>query len=1122
MSSQLGLARRVWVFPLLFVLLAGLHARAAQGPRWTPLGPPGGSLGSGNLAVAPLEPDTLYASTFSGLFKTIDGARSWRRLVGQPGNISGGRVVVDPSDPSVFYLWNTLRAYRSDDGGATFAVANSGLSGSIRSLAVDPVDGNRIYAATSSGLYSSDNRGDSWTRRGQAASDVERRSAFYVAVHPTDNSVLFLVVAASSGNPTDGGLYRSANRGASWSQAITQSVDRIVGHPGFPDRLYAYANGSSNTVRLYRSMNRGQTWDTIFNQAQSPFQRFNNLVLDSATGAASFAATAIGPARSPDGGLQWTPANAAPADLVAVDLVGDLRTPQSLYTSSGVRGVLKSQDQAQTWQVASHGFAGFSPTQVVVHPTDPRTIYALSGLSTRSLRRSRDGGETWRELTGYSGILGSCALDPANPNTVFLAAARSEIFPAGDAWQLWRSLDGGDTWSLRGDIIANSPNFQSAQWIIELAFDPGDSNRIYAAAFGGIGSAPQSERGGVYRSENGGASWTRVLEAGDLFTVLVDPSNPSTVYAGSGANIVGNGLYKSTNRGQSWVQMNSGLPNTAIQNLVIDPLNPQRLYARPLLEALYRSTNGGGSWSPFRINGQDVREIGFHPTQPVAYATMNDGSVWRSRDDGASWQPIGAPGGIPRQFAFDRADADAVFALADAQIRRFPAPQWLYGRGGGGTRFDGLAVSNPGDFTAAFSLEAPPAAAMAAIDVGPTGPQAPLQLTLRPHEQLARLRSDLFTQAASPGWIELLSDTQVATFFQYGEQDLSQLDGGVAAEIQSRRVIFRQVYEGNSAFRGRAAATRISLFNPGPQPVTARLRYFPPGLQTGVPAFEAERVIPARGFRDESVSAFFPGPLEGGWVEALTEEGGGLVGFATVEFPGPRTLLGFNGVDVDESRELFSAQFATAAGAIFTDVNLVNASLATRRAVLSAVSASGQALGAPVEVELLPGESWTRDASALFPAAGDFVGSLRVSVDGEGVVGGVLFGDPARLDYAATLALQSRPFTDAVFSQVASIPGVLFTGLAFFNPETNPAAAAARITIEIFRANGQLAGRAERDLPPGARLSNLVEELVPASSGQAGGYIRITSSRPIIGQVLFGSVQNGAIRLFSAVPATAL
>ncbi len=156
----------------------------------------------------------------------------------------------------------------------------------------------------------------------------------------------------------------------------------------------------------------------------------------------------------------------------------------------------------------------------------------------------------------------------------------------------------------------------------------------------------------------------------------------------------------------------------------------------------------------------------------------------------------------------------------------------------------------------------------------------------------------------------------------------------------------------------------------------------------------------------------------------------------------------------------------------------------------------------------------------------NLVGSLVVEADGDGLEGDVIFGDATNFQYAASLPLQTQTFEEALFNQVANIAG-FFTGLAFFYPGDSQGATQgqvpdAEITIQVFLPDGTMVGQSVQTLAVGERLSQLVAQLVAEAVNLGGGYVRIFSTQPIIGQMLFGVVGPQGIQLFSAVPPTVI
>ncbi len=142
------------------------------------------------------------------------------------------------------------------------------------------------------------------------------------------------------------------------------------------------------------------------------------------------------------------------------------------------------------------------------------------------------------------------------------------------------------------------------------------------------------------------------------------------------------------------------------------------------------------------------------------------------------------------------------------------------------------------------------------------------------------------------------------------------------------------------------------------------------------------------------------------------------------------------------------------------------------------------------------------------------IGSLIMSADGSGIIGDVIFGDPASMNFAASLPLQTQTFRQAIFSQVANANGY-FTGLALFNPSQQ----AATITVDVYSEKGTTTGRFTTQLNPKSRISRLLTEMVPESTGQMRGFVLLSSTQPLIAQQLFGD--TGMVFL-SAVPPTAI
>ncbi len=412
--------------------------------------------------------------------------------------------------------------------------------------------------------------------------------------------------------------------------------------------------------------------------------------------------------------------------------------------------------------------------------------------------------------------------------------------------------------------------------------------------------------------------------------------------------------------------------------------------------------------------------------------------------------------------------------------------------------------------------------------------------------QSARLGSDIFgisPDESQSGWVRITSDIpELGSFFQFGNglsEPLTQLDGSVAFTEPSKVLFFTRLFDGPATFPAlqtglQDAETFLSIANPDDdQAVTLTLQLF---TNAGFPDSQATRQLPPGGSLFETVRSLFnkveSTPIRNGYVR-VDVSGSGAVGFELIQLED--SIFGLNASVGNEQSTLFSAQLANGTdplgASIFTNLKVVNTSNDARSLTLTAFRDDGQEILTVLPFGLLPNASAQIDVGPLFgigPSVGSELttGSIRVDVDGPGVIGDVMFGDPGDsltgtpnvVDFIAALPLQTEGFTRAIFSQVANgsaDPGNpsldSFTGLALFNPNSG----IAEVTIRVFDRDGNLVGERTLTLGVNERLSQLVEILVPESAGLLGGYIEVVSDQPLIGQQFFG---NTTLQFLSAVP----
>jgi photosystem II stability/assembly factor-like uncharacterized protein len=337
-------------------------------------------------------------------------------------------------------------------------------------------------------------------------------------------------------------------------------------------------------------------------------------------------------------------------------------------------------------------FRGGRTRAVAGVPSQPHVFYI--GAADGGVWKSDDAGRTWQPI--FDGqptqSIGAIAVAPSDPDIIYVGSGeglRRPDLSVGDG--IYRSNDGGRTWSHLG--------LRDGQQIAELAIDPRDPRRVFAAVLGHP-YGPNAERG-IYRSLDAGVTWEPVLQR-DADTggsaVAIDPADPRIVYAGLWQSRLGpwedknefegtGGLYKSTDGGSNWRRLTAGLPANLSQiNIAIAPSASRRLYATVGTTepgeyssaaglGVFRSDDAGESWTrittdprpALRIGGGDLPIIRVDPTNPdVVYST---GIVTvKSSDGGKSWLSWrGAPGGDDYQNLWISPGDPRVIALVSDQ-----------------------------------------------------------------------------------------------------------------------------------------------------------------------------------------------------------------------------------------------------------------------------------------------------------------------------------------------------------------------------------------------------------------------------------------------------------------------
>ena len=577
--------------PLLLVVFAALAAlspaelRAGVG-HWTSNGPDGGHVQA--LAAVQSDPSTVYLATLRRVYKSEDSGAHWT-----PTGL-GGRFerLITTSSSRVAYALRGSTLHRTTDGGDT-SVPGARFPGQFLSVTVDRDDPLALHAINQGLLHRSTNGGDSWER----LATIPPAIAVELVLDPADPALFYLA--------TTSGVYRSANRGTTWTQtSLRTATFDLLFDPWDGTRLFALTSSG-----LQVSTTRGQSWRSVGPAAPAP----SHLATDPSEVDRLYVVSSGDVYASSDGGETFS--KLLEGNVAAIAVSGS-----SVVLAASGTGVDRSEDAGHAWSRADAGIRETPVSSLAIDPTNP--AFVLAG-SPEGVHRSDDGGGSWNLIPG-SPEANVVAIDPAN---------RSTLYAAGRG--VHKSTDGGSTWRNRSPVGL-------ASYIADLVIDPNNPRRILASY------------GVVARSRDGAETWETVLRAEDTVAAFyyppvyeamaVAPSDTSTIYAAGATNEYSNGLFsRSEDGGANWSRATLELP--WIMTLAVDPCDPRVVYAGTW-RGVYRSADGGATWSDVGL-GFTVTSLVVDPRHPSSvFAGTSSGLYW-TNDSGVTWAAFEPAFSIP-------------------------------------------------------------------------------------------------------------------------------------------------------------------------------------------------------------------------------------------------------------------------------------------------------------------------------------------------------------------------------------------------------------------------------------------------------------------------------------------
>jgi photosystem II stability/assembly factor-like uncharacterized protein len=397
------------------------------------------------------------------------------------------------------------------------------------------------------------------------------------------------------------------------------------------------------------------------------------------------------------------PSSASAEELSAQELLTDAPVADLSSSYSGMR-----------WRMLGP-FRGGRVAAATGVPGRPAEFYF--GSVNGGVWKSIDAGRVWLPVFDSQPVasIGAISVAPSSPDTVYVGSGESTLRDSnGFGNGMYKSTDAGKTWTHIG--------LDETQHIGKIAIDPKNPDIAFVAAIGHLYAA-NSERG-VFRTTDGGKSWKKVLykdENVGAVEVVIDPTNSQIVYAGlwntrrppwftyAPTNGPGGGIYKSTDGGNTWKQLTSGLPKEGIgrTGIAVSAANPNRVYAvvdcllpeaPPTVEppqgtpvpapvggvrtgaaappgqgGFFRSDDGGETWTRMSNDnalwgrGWYFEKVTVDPKNADILYVPNV-AVSRSRDGGKTWDVLrGSPGGDDYHQAWINPDDTNIMIVASDQ-----------------------------------------------------------------------------------------------------------------------------------------------------------------------------------------------------------------------------------------------------------------------------------------------------------------------------------------------------------------------------------------------------------------------------------------------------------------------
>ena len=527
-------------------------------------------------------------------------------------------------------------------------------------LYVSPSDDDQIFVGTSNLLLKSNNRGSSW----ESLSDTFHRSDIKgLAIHPKNPNIIYARIGLytfSDCSDVDNddadyeesvskycpGIYKSTDGGESW-----KLLEEVTGDPS-EGGVYINEYNDSEIYSVFGretfvSKDGGISSDVFLDTKEHPIipDVGVEIITFGESESEVFMAGLQGVYRTYDNGKTWIESNTGFVGSEVVDLVTSL--DGTMYATTYNLGIVKSTDGGKNWVFASFGIKNWYGMQLATHPEDADTLFTTTN---GGVYKSTNAGKSW-ELIGGSDLCddedagGNChyhgiVVEKEAPFKVLVGSGGDQYAKEGVG--LTGSEDNGESWRNSDDGFVRDVH------VSKLVIDPNNNNVFYATTQGETEYTDKVGDGaGVFKSTDRGNNWTQInngLNSLETNVLAVDPNDSDVLYLGTDDD----GIYKSINGGENWKKL---IPTASfgVGDIIVDPQNSNNVYmgtvdyfrlseSRGVLGdfGVYKSTDGGTTWEEFNsgLNHLGVFSLELSEENRILYAGTRAGGVYWINLDG--------------------------------------------------------------------------------------------------------------------------------------------------------------------------------------------------------------------------------------------------------------------------------------------------------------------------------------------------------------------------------------------------------------------------------------------------------------------------------------------------------